>query len=83
MSGRESAPATATVLRRLRRLFSSTLGQGVMSVCGFQLLVAVWNGALQWLQMLDTADTVLLVVPQRYLLVRMLGPVQRRFLWRW
>ena len=86
MAGRESTPFLAPVAtaarRRAHRFISSTLGQGVLAVCGLKLFVTLWTGAPQWLQILDTAGTVLLVFALGYVLVRILALVQRRFLWR-
>ena len=62
---------------------TSTLGRILIGTLGFKLVVGVLGGAAPgWLQALDSAGTVVLVVAIGYLLVRILALLRRRLLWR-
>ena len=62
---------------------ASTPGLTILAVLGLKALIALFGGAGSgWLQVLDAAGTLALVVALGYLLVRMLNLLQQRFLWR-
>ena len=61
----------------------STLGRILIVTLGFKLVVGVLGTAAPgWVQVLDSAGTIVLVVALGYLLVRILALVQSRLLWR-
>ena len=67
----------------MRGTETSTLGRILIGTLGFKLVVGVLGGAAPgWLQALDSAGTIVLVVAIGYLLVRILALLRRRLLWR-
>ena len=69
--------------RGWRETATSTLGRILLVTLGFKLVVGVLGPvAPGWLQVLDSAGTIVLVLALGYLLVRILALVQRRLLWR-
>ncbi len=67
----------------VRGTATSTLGRILIGTLGFKLVVGVLGSAAPgWVQVLDSAGTIVLVVAIGYLLVRILAMLQRRVLWR-
>ena len=82
--GRGRLRAAVDALGEVAELFAaSTPGLTILAVLGLKALIALFGGAGSgWLQVLDAAGTLALVVALGYLLVRMLNLLQQRFLWR-
>ena len=81
-AGGTSSPPDA-VWRVVRGVATSTLGRILIVTIGLKLVVGVIGGAApSWLEVLDFAGSIVLVVGLGYLLVRILALLQRRLLWR-
>ena len=67
----------------VRGTATPTLGRILIGTFGFKLVVGVLGSAAPgWLQLLDSAGTIVLVVALGYLFVRILALLRCRLLWR-
>ena len=72
-----------TGLGRLRTAATTWAGRLLLAVVGFKLAVGLFGAAAPaWLRALDSAGTIVVVAALGYLLLRTIGPVHRRLLWR-